>query len=251
VLAFAPWDRSTYEGLSSRVEKRFAKGLSFVASFTYGRSLDLQNPALGVCDGCESGNGIQNAYNRNGQKGPSDQNVPVRLVFGGVWDLPFGPGHSLASSGLAGQVVRNWQVSGIYQVQNGLPFTAVLSFDNANAGNTSWPDRVCNGNLSSPAVSRWYNADCFVSPAQYQFGDEGRNVLNGPRRNNVDFALHRSFRLPGREVLALEFRTEAYNLFNHPQFQFPGATIGTASAGVISATAVPNRILQFALRLAF
>lgn len=251
VLAFGPWDRSTYEGMSSRVEKRFAQGVSFVASFTYGRSLDLQNPALGVCDGCESGDGIQNAYNRNGQKGPSDQNVPLRFVMGGVWDLPFGPGHALASQGMAGQALARWQLSGIYQIQNGLPFTAVLSFDNANAGTTSWPNRVCNGNLSAPTVGRWYDTGCFVSPAQYQFGNEGRNVLTGPGRNNFDFALHRSFRLPGPEGTALEFRAEAYNLFNHPQFQFPGAQIGTATAGVINATAVPNRILQFALRLTF
>jgi hypothetical protein len=67
----------------------------------------------------------------------------------------------------------------------------------------------------------------------------------------MDFALHRSFPIPVREGMGLEFRAEAYNLFNHPQFQFPGATIGTASAGVISATAVPNRILQMALRLSF
>jgi hypothetical protein len=251
VTFFGPWDRSTYQGLSSRMEKRFAKGLSFVASFTYGRALDLQNPALGVCDGCESGDGIQNAYNRDIQKGPADQNVARRFVIGGIWDLPFGRGHALASQGWSSQLAGGWQLSAIYQVQDGLPFTAVLSFDNANAGNTSWPNRVCNGNLASPTVSQWYNTSCFVAPAQYQFGNEGRNVLTGPGRNNLDFAMHRSFPIPGREKMALEFRAEAYNLFNHPQFQFPGATIGAATAGVISATAVPNRELQLALRLAF
>jgi hypothetical protein len=67
----------------------------------------------------------------------------------------------------------------------------------------------------------------------------------------MDFVLHRIFPIALREGMAMEFRAEAYNIFNHPQFQFPGATIGTASAGVISATAVPNRILQMALRLSF
>lgn len=90
-----------------------------------------------------------------------------------------------------------------------------------------------------------------MAPAQYQFGNEGRNVLTGPGRDNIDMVLHRSFRLPFREGMALEFRAEAYNLFNHPQFGFPGATIGTATAGVIGGTAVANRQLQMALRLAF
>src|SRR4029077_157995 len=70
VKYFSPWDRSTFEGMSSRLQKRFAKGLSFVASFTYGSSLDLQNPALDVCDSCEGGNTVQNNYNRSAQKGP-------------------------------------------------------------------------------------------------------------------------------------------------------------------------------------
>lgn len=251
VTAYTPWNRSTYEGISSRLEKRFAQGLSFVASFTYGRAIDMQNAALDACDGCEAGDGVQNAYNRAAQKGPSDNNVPLRFVFGGTWDLPFGPGRTLVKEGWISHVVGLWQLSGIYQVQNGLPFTTTLSFDNANAGNNSWPNRVCSGSLSNPTVSRWFDTSCFVAPAQYQFGNEGRNVLTGPGRNNLDFGLHRSFTLPFREGMALEFRAEAFNLFNHPQFAFPGSTIGTATAGVIGSTAVPNREIQFALRLTF
>jgi hypothetical protein len=90
-----------------------------------------------------------------------------------------------------------------------------------------------------------------VTPPEYQFGNEGRNVLTAQGRNNIDFALHRIFPLRFREGMSLEFRAEAYNMFNHPVFQFPGATIGTATAGVVSATALPNRELQMALRLMF
>ncbi len=251
VKAFAPWDRSTYEGLSTRLEKRFSAGLSFIASFTYGRALDLQNPALDACDGCGSGDTVQNGYNRDAQKGPSDNNVPLRFALGGIWDLPFGPGRPLLRQGWASTVARHWQVSAVYAVQSGLPFTVNLSFDNANAGTTSYPNRVCNGALANPTLSEWFNVGCFVAPPSYVFGNEGRNVLTGPGRDNLDFALHRGFHLPLRETTTLEFRAEAYNLFNHPQFGFPGATIGNPAAGVISSTAVPNRELQLALRLAF
>ena len=240
VKAFAPWDRSTYEGLSSRLEKRFSKGLSFVASFTHGRALDLKNPALDACDGCGPGNTVQNAYNRNAQKGPSDNNVPLRFALGGIWDLPF-----------RGRIAGHWQVSGIYAVQSGLPFTVDLSFDNANAGTVSLPNRVCNGRLGEPTLLRWFDTSCFIAPPSYQFGNEGRNVLTGPGRNNLDLALHRSFHLPIREALTLEARAEAYNLFNHPQFGMPGNTIGNPAVGIISGTAVSARQVQVALRLAF
>ncbi len=251
VKAFSPWDRSTYQGLSSRLEKRFSQNLSFIASFTYGRALDLQNPALDACDGCGPGDTVQNAYDREAQKGPSDNNVPLRFAFGSIWNLPFGRGRALLNHGWASEIAGSWQVSAIYQVQSGLPFTVNLSFDNANAGTTSYPNRVCSGNLPDPTISQWFNLGCFTAPLAYQFGNEGRNVLNGPGRDNLDFALHRSFHVPIRETSALEFRAEAYNLFNHPQFGFPGATIGNPGAAVISSTAVPNRELQLGLRLAF
>ena len=251
IKAFAPWDRSTYEGLSSRVEKRFSRGLAFIASFTYGRALDLQNVALDACDGCGPGDTVQNAYNRNAQKGPADNNVPLRFVFGGSWDLPFGPGHAILRQGWASKLAGLWQVSAIYSAQSGLPFTTNLSFDNANAGTTSYPNRVCSGTLSNPTLSKWFDTGCFVAPPAYQFGNAGRNVLTGPGRNSLDFALHRSFRIPVREAMRLETRAEAFNLFNHPQFGLPGVTIGNPAVGIISSTAVPNRQLQLALRLVF
>jgi hypothetical protein len=251
IKAFAPWNRTTYEGISSHVEKRFSSALSFIASVTYGRALDLQNPALDACDGCGAGDTVQNSDNRNAQKGPSDNNVPLRFAFGGVWDLPFGPGRALFRQGWAAHVLGLWELSGIYQVQSGLPYTVRLSFDNANAGTISYPNRVCNGTLSHPTLSQWFDTNCFVAPQAYQFGNEGRNVLTGPGRNNLDLGLHRSFRIPPHEPARLEFRGEAYNLFNHPQFANPGDTIGNPGVGVISSTSVANRILQIALRLVF
>ncbi len=137
------------------------------------------------------------------------------------------------------------------QAQSGSPFTPTLSFDNANAGTTSRPDRVCSGALSNPTLGRYFDISCFVTPAQYTFGNSGRNILYGPGMNNIDLGLHRVFPIPGREAMTLEFRAEAFNAFNHPLFANPGSTIGASTAGVISSTAVPNRQAQFALRFVF
>jgi hypothetical protein len=76
-------------------------------------------------------------------------------------------------------------------------------------------------------------------------------VLIGPGKNNLDLGVHRSFPIPVRETMRLEFRAEAFNLFNHPQFGLPGTTIGNPGAGIMSSTSVANRIVQMALRLTF
>jgi hypothetical protein len=251
IKSFTPWNRSTFEGVSSHLDKRFSSGVSMMASFTYGRAIDLQNSALDACDGCGVGNTVQNAYNREAQKGPSENNVPLRFVFAGVWQLPFGTGHSMLAHGVAGKVVGGWELSAIYSAQSGLPFTTNLSFDNANAGTSSYPNRVCDGNISNHSLQRWFDTSCFVAPPAYVFGNEGRNVLTGPGRNNLDLGVHRSFRIPFRESMRLTVRGEAFNFFNHPQFGLPGTTIGNPGVGTISSTAVANRVMQLAVRFAF
>jgi hypothetical protein len=254
IKAFSAWNHSSYEGISFRLQKRFSHGLSFMASFTHGRAIDMQNSALDACDQCPVGNGVggvQNAYNRATQKGPSDNNVAYRFSYGGAWELPFGPGRSLLNRGWTSKIAGYWQISTIYAVQGGLPFTAVLNFDNANAGNTSYPNRTCSGSLKNRSAEKWFDTSCFAAPPSYVFGNEGRNAIIGPGRNNMDLGLHRGFRLPFRENMSLQFRAEAYNMLNHPQFGRPGNTVGNAGYGVISTTSLVNRQLQLALRLTF
>jgi hypothetical protein len=251
IKSFGPWNRSNYEGLSTRLEKRLSAGVSLLAAFTYGHAMDLQNPALDVCDGCD--NSVQNTYNLNAQRGASDQDVPLRFVLSGIWDLPFGRGRRFLSQGWSSAIAGSWQASAVYQAQSGYPFTINLSFDNANAGTTSRPDRICDGRLANPSVQGYYDTNCFQAPAQFVFGNSGRNILFGPGRNNLDFALHRVFHLALREISTVEVRAEAFNVFNHPQFGQPGNTIGpgVTTTSVISGTSLANRQLQFALRLAW
>jgi hypothetical protein len=248
---FAPWDRSNYEGISSRVEKRFGSGVAFLASFTYGKAIDLQNPALDVVDSSGGGNTVQNGYDLTTNRAVGDGDAPLRFVLSGIWDLPFGKGKPFLNSGWAAALAGRWELSGVYQAQSGLPFTPVLSFDNANAGTTSRPNRMCSGTLSNGTPQEYFDVGCFTTPAQYAFGNSGRNILFGPGENELDFGVHRSFALPGWEQAQLQFRAEAFNAMNHPQLAVPNATIGVASAGTISSTAAPNRELQFALRLSF
>jgi hypothetical protein len=244
IIRAEPWVQSAYHGLSTRLERRFSKGLSFLASYTYGRSLDTQSN-VDLCDGCvnSAGSGsIQDVRNRKANRGPSDHNVPQRFVFSGGWDIPFLRQHRVAGG---------WTLSGILTFASGLPFTLNLPFDNANTGTVNWPNRVSDGRISNGIIDRWFDTSAFTFPAQYVFGNAGRGYLTGPGTKSLDFSLQRKFDLPISESSRLEFRAEAFNAFNTPQFGIPGATLATPQFGTIGGTAAPNRQLQFGLRLLF
>jgi hypothetical protein len=250
-----PENYSMYQGVSTKLEKKMDAGVSFLAAFTYGRELDDQDPSAEDSVGSNGigggGDPPQNVYNLRAQWGPSDNNAPVRFSVGGEWALPFGRGNAYLTSGLGSAIAGGWSLAGIYQFESGIPFTPILGTDNANAGNTSWPNRVCNGNISNPKVSAWFNTSCFVTPAQYQFGNTGRNVLIGGRLDNLDMSIHREFPLPIKRETNLQFRAEAFNVLNHPQFAQPGSALGTSTFGVVTATSQTNRVLQLGARMTF
>ncbi|MEZ5355699.1 MAG: carboxypeptidase regulatory-like domain-containing protein [Bryobacteraceae bacterium] len=244
IIRAEPWVNSSYHGLSTRLERRFSKGLSFLASYTYGRSLDTQSN-VDLCDGCVNSSGVgsvQDSNNRKANRGPSDHNVPHRFVFSGGWDLPFSRDNVFA---------RGWTLAGILTFSSGLPFTLNLPFDNANIGSVNWPNRIADGRLDNRGIDRWFDAAAFTFPAQYTFGNAGRGYLTGPGTKTLDFSLQRSFDLPINDVSRIEFRAEAFNAFNTPQFGIPGATLNTPQFGTIGGTAGPNRQLQFGLRFLF
>jgi hypothetical protein len=245
-----PWGRAHYEGMTARLEKRMSKGLYFLASFTFGRGIDLSSgSALDGCGYCGSQEAVQSAYDLAAQRAPTDSNVPRRFVFSATWDLPLGHGHRYVSTGVPAAIVGGWEVSGIWTAQDGPPFTLVLPVDNANVGNTNWPNRTCGGKLSSWTLQNYFNQSCFTTAPIYTFGNAGRNVLYGPGENNVDFAVHRFFPLSLSERLKLEFRAELFNFFNRPEFAIPSVTLNLPQTGQITATSIPNREVQFALKL--
>src|SRR5581483_6701484 len=136
ITASAPWNRSHYEGMTARLEKRMGKGVSFLTTFSYGKAIDLSSgAALDGCGYCGNQEAVQDAYNLAAQRGPTDSNVTRRFTFSGVWDLPFGHGKRYASAGAPAAVLGGWEVLGIWTAQDGPPFTLILPFDNANVGN--------------------------------------------------------------------------------------------------------------------
>lgn len=242
---------SNYNGLVARLERRFSAGFSFVAGYTYAKSLD-------TASGLDGTDQAQDNYNLRAEYGLSDFDMRQRLTFSEVWQLPFGPGHRWLSAGVRGDVLGGWQFANILALQSGQPLTAVLAtaMSGTQSNGTDRPDLIANpqlpGGMRGP--SRWFNTDAFVPPpifsdAQGVYsipGNEGRNVITGPGLGSWDATLERHFRL--REGVNMVLRSDVFNLTNHPNFNRPGLIVGTSQFGVIS-SAGNSRQIQISLRL--
>jgi hypothetical protein len=124
-----PWGSSTYHGMSTRLEKRFSGGLSFLAGYTFGKSLDTTSNA-GNADftgASDDFNGVQNSRDLGANKGPSNHDIPHRFTFSGVYELPFGAGRPFVSAGPAKHLIGGWGIAGIVTFASGIPMTPRLS----------------------------------------------------------------------------------------------------------------------------
>src|SRR6202011_5649661 len=153
-----------------------------------------------------------------------------------------------AWKGFRGALLGGWQINGLLQSQTGLPFTPQLNNTTVNTGTGSRPNRVASGNLSSgQSISHWFDQTAFTSPPLYTFGNAGRDILFGPGRTNLDASLFKDFRV--RERLTVQFRGESFNVFNHPQFGQPNATIGSGADGTITSSVGNPRLRREDLTL--
>jgi outer membrane receptor protein involved in Fe transport len=249
ISAWEPRGPSSYNGLQLSAEKRLAGGLSFLGAYTYSKSLD--EGAGGNSSTGESRINIQNPRNLAADYGLSNFNYKHRFTLNAIYDFPFGRGRKFMSNANAfvNAVAGGWQLTSIVTAQSGAPFSVQLATPTANTGTFTRPNRICDGNLPSgqQSISEWYNVSCFVAPPVYTFGNTGRNVLIGPNLVSWDFGGDKDFRLTER--FGLQFRSEFFNILNHPNFGLPSGSIGSTAAGTITTQISNARQIQFALRL--
>jgi hypothetical protein len=202
----------------------------------------------------------------NGERSLSSQDISQRLVISYVLDLPFGHGKKFLGgvTGVTSKVVSGWGVDGVTTFQRGFPLKITWAGDatpleKANLGVANVrPNSVagCDKSAGGRHVNNWFNTSCFAAPPAWGFGTESRvdSTLRAAGINNFDFALFK--RTSITERAGLEFRTEFFNLFNHPRFGAPGTKFisgNTNGFGVVSSTNPDSnpRLIQFALKLVF
>ncbi len=243
------WDGwATFNALTLKMTRRFNSGLSFEADYTFSKSLDDASDA-GTTNA--EYNLPQNVYSPALEAGPSSFDHRHRLTGNAVYDLPF----ARNSAGWRHRLLGDWRASGILIIQSGAPFTVNLSSaqDVANIGlingvNVQRPNLLASPNDRPKTPERWFNTDAFALPAPYTFGNSGRNIVSGPGLANLDLSLQKKWVL--HENQALEFRLDAFNALNHPNFNLPGRIFGAANFGVVT-SAQDARELQLALKLMF
>jgi Carboxypeptidase regulatory-like domain/TonB-dependent Receptor Plug Domain len=248
---------SSYNGLSARVEHRFAAGLYLLNSFTWSKALGNSEQALEVIPGQTVAN-VQNIYNLAAERGPSSFDVKLMNVTSLVYQLPFG---AKSSNALVKGIIGGWELNTINSANTGLPQNVIYTPSAANDGTGRIPDyrglAVQRPNLAgdptgasgAARIDQYWNKSAFaIPPANAPYGNVGRNAFRTPNFWQWDLGVNKNFRIPAREGMALQFRSEFFNLLNHTNFVAPTADITSAAFGTIRSTYSPRQV-QFALKL--
>jgi hypothetical protein len=237
---------SSYNSLAVKLEKRFARGLTFLSAFTWSHNIDYNNENL--LDGSP---GVVTPYDLRRERGNSTLDRRLSYNLSSVYELPFGKGKGRLEAGPGNWLLGGWQIGAILALYSGLPVTHSINVNNQNMGGAVRGDYVRNPNLPSGqrTIDQWFDLGAFTTNVPGTIGNAGRNLIYAPGTQNIDLILSRSFRMPW-EGHALQFRTEAFNAMNHANFGPPATGIGTPAAGRITTAAEPRRI-QFALKYIF
>jgi hypothetical protein len=236
---------SNYNGLWLSANKRLSKGLTFTSSYTFSKSID--NNSVG-----SSNPQAQDFRNLAGERALSDFDARQRFVLSGTYLLPF-----RAEGAFLKRVVEGWSLSPIENAQTGSPFSPIIAaVDPYSLESFSRPNVVpgVSVSLPNPSPGKWFNTAAFTRQAS-GFGNAGRNILTAPGFQDVDFAISKATAI--KESVALQFRAEAFNLLNHPNFGQPANSITSASFGQITSTRTArgdlgsSRQLQLSLKLIF
>jgi len=251
--------RSWYNGMTASVNRRFANGLLFQGSYTYGSSRDTWSGGLIGSSDFENGAGsATNYFHPESELGPSSFDVRHTFVFNAVYQLPLGQ----SMSGAARNFVQGWQVGVVANYASGIPFTPFIGFDYAkdlsSDPNPQKPDWAPGFNADNAIVGspeNWFNANALVLPPAGEYGNLGRNTLRGPDLKLVDLSIFKNT-VVGKQNL--QFRIEIFNLLNRANFATPdsGALFNPDGTRIPSATRITHTVttsrqVQFGLKFVF
>jgi hypothetical protein len=226
-----PYGADKYNSLQTQLNKRFSKGLSFQMAYTYSKDIGITISTSTV---------LLPQYYHSRDYYLTSLDRTHHLVFGGMYELPFGPGKAMASSGLAGAVLGGWSLNALFNHYSGLPFTVTASGASCNC-----PGNAQTANVINASGARIYgtglngqpyiNASAFAPVTGPVLGTGGFDQLRGPGNNNLDLSIFRNFKISER--FGLQIRAESFNLSNTPHFSNPSnaniSNVGFNSDGSI------------------
>jgi hypothetical protein len=247
-LLFAGYS-SSYNALQVKFDRRFSGGFATTTAYTFSKGMGFQTGDDG---------GLSFYINQRRDYARNDFDRTHTFVQSIVYDLPFGKGKRLVSSGIGAAVLGGWRVSSFLTLMTGLPLyftassTSLQTPDNTQTPDLVAPVQILHGiGIGNP----WFSASSFAAPAGKTFGNVGRNFLSGPGFFNLDASLSKSIQFTER--CNLDLRLEAFGVTNTPQFFFAanggvaaGTTLGSSSFGQIT-SASGGRQLQLGAKFTF
>ncbi len=284
-----PIGRASYRALETKFQRRFSQGWSTLVAYTWSRTYDTGSGYFNVENGTGGSASIQNYWDQSTAWGPASYSIPHFLSISTVYEAPFGKGKRWFRSGPASWILGNWQTNFIAQARTGAPINLVVTGDLANLrgsgssapNNYLRPNQIADPYTAGPVAANpdpncqktisqggraadetrtivsWFNPCAFTSPFG-AFGNFPRNGLRGAPVYNVDLSLFKS--IPVGEQFKVQFRMEAFNVFNIQSWDVPSTVTinssgSTIAAGVGRITSLAQgktpRQIQFGLRLVF
>jgi len=252
-LLFAGYS-SSYNALQVKFDRHFSNGFATTTAYTFGKGMGFQTGDDG---------GLSFYINQRRDYARNDFDRTQTFVQSLVYDLPFGKGKSLLSSGVGAAILGGWRISSFMTIMSGLPMYFTANSTSLQApGNTQTPNLVAPVQIlhGIGPGNPWFSTSSFAAPAAATFGNVGRNYLSGPNFFDLDAALSKSIRMTER--FSLDLRLEAFGATNTPQFFFnntngtpsggtaSGTTLGSTSFGQIT-SASGGRVLQLGAKLNF
>ena len=240
---------SDYNGLQIGITKRYAHGFTLQGSYTFSRSVDNSSSYTETA-------AVPDVFNLHTQWALSDFSAKHIASASWVWDLPKLNANGGAMRAIAAAVAGGWTYTGSFTYNSGLPVNVTSGSDVALTGTENQRPNVVGspdlpgGRSRAAQITEWFNTAAFAAAATGSFGNAGRNVITGPPQKGFNMALMKNFPIPLREGMRLQFRAEAFSVFNVPNFSSPNATLTSKTFGQIT-SAGGDRQLQFALKLLF
>jgi outer membrane receptor protein involved in Fe transport len=254
-----------YHSVNLRVERRFSKGLTFLANYTI--SKNVNSGGSGNSQYTQEGDTAAiDSYNLKLERGLSPLDIPQKFVVSALYELPFGSGKAmLAGSGIGNLLFGGWKANGILVLRSGFPEDLRYPVNPPTFTSLNRPDRVLGQPMlvANPGFDQYFNPKAFQAPPQVPdyrgnliqgYGNAGRLILRGPGSRNLDFSLFKEFATS--EKTKLQFRAEAFNLTNTPSFTLPVATSaalqwGNKAFGKLTGSQTVGRQVQFGLKFLF
>jgi hypothetical protein len=229
---------SYYNAITARFAAKVGRDLNVNASYAHGRAF-------------ADGNNIDQ-HNIRQYQGPTPEDIAHILNAEVSYALPVGRGKQFLAHGnrLVDAVLGGWEYSALLHMRSGVRFDITSNVSHLNNGQGNRADRVGSGKLSDPTIDKWFDTTAFIDHVEEgTYGNAGVNPLHGDDQIQLDSSLAKTFKL--FEGTQLEFRADAFNTFNHPDFGTPDASVGDSGEGQITSTSVDNRRMQLSLRLSF